>query len=94
MMGYGQYINFWTVVGVCILIVWTVTDLAVLSRADLTYVLPVAASANVLLAIAGHFLLHERISTTRWLGILIISGGVLLAESTPDRTTPELGPER
>jgi drug/metabolite transporter (DMT)-like permease len=64
------------------------TDLAVLSRADLTYVMPVAASSNVLIAIGGHFWLHEHISSGRWLGILIISISVLLAETTPDRTTP------
>jgi drug/metabolite transporter (DMT)-like permease len=62
------------------------TDLAVLTRADLTYVLPVAASSNVLIAIAGHFWLHEHISALRWLGIFIISVGVFVAETTPDLT--------
>jgi drug/metabolite transporter (DMT)-like permease len=63
------------------------TDLALLSRADLSFVLPVTASAYVLVAIAGHFLLSEHISWQRWLGIVLITGGVILAEETPARTT-------
>ena len=77
----------WTVAGVCILAIWMVSDLALLSAADLSFVLPVTASAYVLIALAGHFLLHEHISWVRWVGILIITLGVVLAEETPTRTT-------
>ena len=77
----------WTVSGVCILIIWMASDLALLSAADLSFVLPVTASAYVLIAIAGHFILHEHISLARWIGILTITGGVILAEETPARTT-------
>ena len=73
------------------LAIWIVTDLALLSRADLSFVLPVIASSYVLIAIAGHFVLGEKISGLRWLSILIISLGVLLAETTPDRTTRPQG---
>jgi drug/metabolite transporter (DMT)-like permease len=41
----------------------------------------------VLVAVFGHFLLHDHISWERWLGILLITGGVILAEETPTRTT-------
>ena len=68
-----------------------VTDLALLSRADLSFVLPVIATSFVLIAIVGHFVLGERVSGLRWLGILLISFGVLLAETTPDRTTRRQG---
>lgn len=81
------FANPWTIVGICILTVWMLSDLALLSRADLSFVLPVTASAYVLVAILGHFLLHDRISWERWLGILLITGGVILAEETPSRTT-------
>lgn len=77
----------WTVAGVCILAVWMITDLALLSAADLSFVLPVTASAYVLIALAGHFLLHDRISWVRWIGITTITAGVILAEKTPTRTT-------
>jgi bacterial/archaeal transporter family protein len=81
------FANPWTVLGISILIVWMVSDLALLSRADLSFVLPVTASAYVLVALGGHFLLHDRISWERWTGILLITTGVILAEETPARTT-------
>jgi bacterial/archaeal transporter family protein len=77
----------WTITGICLLAAWVAFDLALLSRADLSYILPVTASSNVLIALAGHFWLHEHISVARGIGILMISSAVLLAETTPDRTT-------
>src|SRR5439155_15131399 len=50
------FANPWTVLGICILVVWIISDLALLSRADLSFVLPVTASAYVLVALGGHFL--------------------------------------
>ena len=76
-----------TLAGMVILAVWMLSDLALLSRADLSFVLPVTASAYVLVAIGGHFFLHDHISWVRWMGILLITGGVILAEETPERTT-------
>jgi drug/metabolite transporter (DMT)-like permease len=75
------------VVGILILVVWMLSDLALLSRADLSFVLPVTATAYVLVALVGHFFLHDHISWQRWVGILLITGGVILAEETPARTT-------
>jgi transporter family protein len=92
------FANPWTALGIVILVVWIFSDLALLSRADLSFVLPVTASAYVLVALLGHFFLHDHISWERWMGILLITGGVVLAEETPARTTtgpPErLIPER
>lgn len=85
------FANPWALFGILILTLWMLTDLALLSRADLSFVLPVTASAYVLVALAGHFLLHEHIAWERWLGILLITGGVILAEETPARTT--MGPQ-
>src|SRR5581483_10350456 len=81
------FANPWTVAGICVLSIWMLSDLALLSRADLSFVLPVTASAYVLVAVMGHFVLNDRISWERWLGILLITGGVILAEETPTRTT-------
>lgn len=86
-LDYVRALNLWTMAGIAMLAVWIITDLALLSRADLSFVLPVIASSFVLIAILGHFVLGERVSGLRWLGILLISFGVLLAETTPDRTT-------
>jgi drug/metabolite transporter (DMT)-like permease len=85
----------WTVAGVVILAAWMLTNLALLSRADLSFVLPVTASGYVLIAIAGRFWLGEQISPVRWVGIAAITLGVVLAEETPSRTTeavPEHAP--
>jgi bacterial/archaeal transporter family protein len=81
------FANPWTLAGVLVLALWMITDLALLSRADLSFVLPVTASAYVLIAFAGHFLLHEHISVQRWVAIVVITLGVVLAEETPARTT-------
>src|SRR5436190_21729501 len=89
------FANPWTAAGIAILIVWMLSDLALLSRADLSFVLPVTASAYILVALVGHFFLHDHISWERWAGILLITGGVILAEETPARTTRgslEVGP--
>src|ERR1700686_3843821 len=77
----------WTILGICVLVVWRLSDLGLLSRAALSFVLPVTASAYVLVAIGGHFILHDHISWERWTGISLITLGVILAEETPDRTT-------
>lgn len=86
-LDYIRALNPWTVAGVCMLAIWMVTDLALLSRADLSFVLPVIATSYVLIAIVGHFILGERVSRLRWIGIVLITLGVLVAETTPDRTT-------
>ncbi len=82
-------LNPWVAAGVIILTAWMITDLALLSLADLSYVLPVTATAYILIAILGHVLLKERISNIHWLGIVVITAGVMLVGKTPSRTTPE-----
>ncbi|HEX4230162.1 MAG TPA: hypothetical protein VHZ07_15920 [Bryobacteraceae bacterium] len=63
--------------------------LALLSRlslytwADLTYVLPVTASGYVITALLSKFVLHEYISNNRWVGVLLISLGVMIVARTP-----------
>jgi bacterial/archaeal transporter family protein len=79
--------NPWASLGISILVIWMLSDLALLSRADLSFVLPVTASAYVLIALLAHFLLHDEITWERWTGIVLITGGVVLAGRTPDRTT-------
>ena len=85
--------NPWVIFGVCVLTLWMLANLALLSRADLSFVLPVTAIAYVLIAIAGRFALGETISGTRWLGIAVITAGVIFVSETPPRTTPDPNPE-
>src|SRR4051795_727586 len=69
--------------GVILMIVWMLTRMALLSWADLSYVLPVTAVGYVLVAFAGRFFLGEHISLTRWAGIALITVGVTLVGRTP-----------
>jgi hypothetical protein len=53
-LDYIRALNLWTIAGIIMLSVWIITDLALLSRADLSFVLPVIASSFVVIAIVGH----------------------------------------
>jgi len=79
--------NPWVAVGVSLLIVWLLSHMALLSWADLSYVLPVTSIAYVLVALVGRFLLHEHVSLMRWLGVTLIMAGVALVGHTVPRTT-------
>lgn len=68
--------------GVALLIVWTLSHMALLSWADLSYVLPVTGIGYVLTAFSGRFFLGEHISPMRWTGIVLITIGVTLVGRT------------
>jgi drug/metabolite transporter (DMT)-like permease len=69
-------LNPWVAIGILLLLAFFATYTTALSWADLTYVLPATSFGYVLLALIAHFVLHEHVSVTRWLGIALISGGV------------------
>lgn len=75
-------------IGIGLLICWLVAQLSLFSWADLTYVLPITASAYVISALLGAFSLGERVAPSHWLGILLIAGGVLVVSRTRARTAP------
>ncbi len=57
-----------------------------LSWADLTFVMPATASSYVVIALLGHFLLHETLSPSRWAGVLLIVCAVGFVAGGPSRT--------
>ena len=77
-------------IGVVLLIVWQLSRMALLSWADLSYVLPVTAVGYVLVAVVGKVLLNEQITTQRWAGIGLIVAGVALVSggSVPQPAHP------
>lgn len=81
----------WVALGVCLLLLWMLSQMALLSWADLSYVLPVTSAGYVLAAIAGRLFLREQISAARWTGIALIMGGVVLVGRTAHSTTGEAG---
>ena len=79
--------NPWVALGTSFLIVWLLSTMALLSWADLSYVLPVTSMAYVLAALVGRFVMHEVVSVAHWLGIALIMVGVALVGRTAPRTT-------
>ena len=68
----------WVMLGVSLLILWLLSRMALLSWADLSYVLPVTSLGYVASALLGRFLLNEQITPLRWAGTLLIVGGTIL----------------
>lgn len=77
--------------GIVMLIVALLVRLALLSVADLSFILPMTAVGYVLAAVLGRFFLHEEVSLQRWLAVLLIFGGAALVSSTPQSTTGKPG---
>ncbi len=65
--------------GVCALLVSMLAEMALMSWADLSYVLPVTALAYVLTAMVGSLFLAEQVPLPHWLGILMLTAGAALA---------------
>ena len=83
----GVLLNPLVIAGVSLLILWMLSHMALLSAADLSYVLPVTSIGYVLSALTGWLFLSEQISPPRWAGILLIMCGVALVGRTAPRTT-------
>src|SRR4051794_768823 len=73
--------------GISLLILWLLSRMALMSWADLSYILPVTSVGYVLSALAGKFFLAETISARRWAGTLLIVLGTLLVSFTKPKTS-------
>jgi uncharacterized membrane protein len=81
-------LNPFVAAGITMLILWLLTRMALMSWADLSFVLPVTSVGYVLVALLGRFFLHEQVSASRWVGILLILGGAILVGSSNHERTP------
>jgi len=77
--------------GVVMLIMALLVRLALLSVADLSFILPMTAIGYVLAALLGRFFLHEAVSPRRWLAVALIFAGAALVSSTPQATAGKIG---
>jgi drug/metabolite transporter (DMT)-like permease len=68
----------WVALGVVLLVLWQLSRMALLSWADLSYVLPVTSVGYVIVALLGKFALNEAIGPRRWAGVVLIVAGVAL----------------
>ena len=78
----------WVALGVVLLVLWQLSRMALLSWADLSYVVPVTSIGYVVVALIGKLLLNEAITTKRWAGILLIMAGVALVSGGAPSTVP------
>src|SRR5450631_1080900 len=76
----------WIAAGIALLIGFFASYLTALSWADLTYVLPATAFGNMIVVMLSRFWLHETISWQRWLGVMLITGGVSFVAQGPSLT--------
>ena len=82
--------------GILLLFGFFASYMTALSWADLTYVLPATSLGYVLLTLIAKFYLHEAVTTTRWIGILLISAGVGFVTQGPALThhPPKVQPHK
>lgn len=86
--------NLNIVIGIILLIGFFASYMVALSWADLTFVMPATAFGNVMIALLSRFWLHENLSVSRWIGILLLTCAVGFVANGPSRTehSPESDP--
>jgi drug/metabolite transporter (DMT)-like permease len=84
-------LNPYVALGIIALILALLTRMALLSLADLSFVLPVTAIGYVISVFIGKVFLHETVTHRRWLGTLLIFSGAILVGTTSRNTTPADG---
>ncbi len=83
----------WVFVGIALLLIFFAAYLHALSWADLTFVLPAAATSYVVLALLSRFWLGEQVGVRRWVGIFLIVAAVGFVTRGHHVTTPAPAPE-
>jgi uncharacterized membrane protein len=76
-------LNPFVAAGISMLVLALLTRLALLSVADLSFVLPLTATGYILSVLLGKVFLNEQVNSKQWLGALLIFFGVVLVGTTP-----------
>ena len=92
-MLFSAILNPYILLGVLLLTGFFSCYLLALSWADLTYVIPTTSFGYILIPIVSHLFLGESISDYRWMGVVLISCGVIVGSRGPIRTGPRLQPD-
>jgi drug/metabolite transporter (DMT)-like permease len=74
--------NPWTLLGVALQAVFFLMYLTLLSRADVSKILPMTAFDYIVVAVLAQYLLAEPVTPGRWAGIGMIVAGVYLVSRT------------
>jgi drug/metabolite transporter (DMT)-like permease len=72
----------WLLLGVALQATFFVMYLALLSRANVSQVLPLTAIDYIVVALLARLLLAEPVTPARWAGILLIATGAVLVSRT------------
>jgi len=73
--------------GILFLLGFMATQMTVMSWADYSYVMPAGAFGYALQTFLAVVVLHEVVSTKRWIGVFLICIGVVLVGQTKPRST-------
>lgn len=79
-------LNPFVAFGIVLLVFWLLTRMALLSWADLSFVVPITSVGYIFSAILGVWFLAEVVSPVHWLGTLLIFAGTTLVGSTRPAT--------
>lgn len=79
-------LNPFVALGITMLVLALLTRMALLSVADLSFVLPLTATGYIISAMLGKVFLGEDVGTGRWMGTILIFSGIVLVGSTPERS--------
>jgi len=86
-LGYFRaMLNPFVALGVGLLIMWLLTRMALLSWADLSFVLPLTGVGYILAALLGHLFLNESVTPAHWIGTVLIFAGTIMVGTTRQRT--------
>jgi drug/metabolite transporter (DMT)-like permease len=74
--------NGWVLLGVVLQASFFAMYLTLLSRADVSQVLPMTAIDYIVVALLAYAVLGEAVTPARWMGIVLIVGGVFMVART------------
>jgi len=78
--------NPFVALGIAMLVLAVLTRMALLSVADLSFVLPLTATGYIISAFLGKVFLGEDVASHQWLGTCMIFAGVVFVGSTPEKS--------
>lgn len=81
-------LNPFVACGIVLLILWLLTRMALLSWADLSFVLPLTGLGYILTPLCGKYILGENVPAGHWLGTLLIFAGTAMVGATRHYTNP------
>jgi drug/metabolite transporter (DMT)-like permease len=79
-------LNPFVAAGIVLLILWLLTRMALLSWADLSFVLPLTGLGYILTAALGKYVLSETVTAGHWIGTLLIFAGTAMVGTTRHQT--------